>query len=257
MPTSRATAASVATEVARALRRLGDPRRAAGEKRYLKSGLTFYGVTKPQLRAALSAMLHTHEPLGRRSMLALVRALWATPIHEHRAAAIDLLDRHVALLQPADLALVERLIRESRTWAFVDWMAVPVVGAMVDRHPTLTRTLDRWAHDDDFWVRRSALLALLGPLRRGEGDFPRFSRYADAMLDEREFFIRKAIGWVLREVGKTRPRLVSDWLLPRVGRASGVTVREAVKYLPAPQRSRILARRKASRAGSPRPQASA
>ena len=60
------------------------------------------------------------------------------------------------------------------------------------------------------------------------------------MLDEREFFIRKAIGWVLREVGKTRPRLVSDWLLPRASRASGVTMREAVKYLPASQRQRIL-----------------
>lgn len=95
--------------------------------------------------------------------------------------------------------------------------------------------------------RRSVLLVLPGPLRRGEGDFPRFSRYADAMLDEREFFIRKAIGWVLREVGKTRPRLVSDWLLPRASRASGVTMREAVKYLPAPQRQRLLAQRGSTR----------
>ena len=103
--------------------------------------------------------------------------------------------------------------------------------------------LDRWATDADFWIRRSALLALLGPLRRGEGDFDRFSRYADAMLDEKEFFIRKAIGWVLRETAKTRPELVFDWLLPRAKRASGVTVREAVKPLPETQRAAILAAR--------------
>jgi 3-methyladenine DNA glycosylase AlkD len=62
------------------------------------------------------------------------------------------------------------------------------------------------------------------------------------MLDEREFFIRKAIGWVLRETGRKRPELVSEWLLPRAARASGVTVREAVKHLPEREREEILRR---------------
>lgn len=73
--------------------------------------------------------------------------------------------------------------------------------------------------------------------------FDRFARYAEAMLDEREFFIRKAIGWVLRETGKHRPDEVFEWLLPKAHRASGVTVREAVKYLPAEQRQAVLAAR--------------
>ena len=81
-----------------------------------------------------------------------------------------------------------------------------MAGALVERFPELGSALDRWAKDADFWVRRSAILALLDPLRRGEGDFDRFSRYADAMLCEKEFFIRKAIGWTLREVSKRRPR---------------------------------------------------
>ena len=114
----------------------------------------------------------------------------------------------------------------------MDGLAGNVAGGLVERYPELAATLDRWAADEDFWVRRSALLALLGPLRRGDGDFARFAGYADAMLEEREFFIRKAIGWVLRETGKKRPDLVAGWLGPRVHRASGVTVREAVKPLP-------------------------
>lgn len=96
--------------------------------------------------------------------------------------------------------------------------------------------------DDDFWVRRAALLALLRPLRDGGGDFA-LARHADAMLDEKEFFVRKAIGWVLREASKKRPALVADWLAPRAARASGVTVREAVKYLLARRREEILAAR--------------
>jgi 3-methyladenine DNA glycosylase AlkD len=103
--------------------------------------------------------------------------------------------------------------------------------------------------DEDFWLRRSALLALLLALRRGGGDFERFARYADPMLDEREFFIRKAIGWVLRDMSRKRPDLVYAWLEPRAARASGVTAREAVKHLPADQRDRILTLRK--RAGKP------
>jgi len=86
------------------------------------------------------------------------------------------------------------------------------------------------------------------PLRRGGGDFERFARYADAMLDEHEFFIRKAIGWVLRETGKRRPDLVADWLAPRIPRASGVTVREAVKPLPPARREELLAAYRARRA---------
>ena len=107
--------------------------------------------------------------------------------------------------------------------------------------------LDRWALDGDFWIRRSALLSLLVPLRRGGGDFERFARYADAMLEEREFFIRKAIGWVLRETGRRRPELVADWIEPRVGRASGVTVREAVKHLDPQRRAGIMAAYAAAR----------
>jgi 3-methyladenine DNA glycosylase AlkD len=111
----------------------------------------------------------------------------------------------------------------------------------------LVAILDRWAVDGDFWIRRSALLALLLPLRAGAGDFDRFCAYAEPMLGEREFFIRKAIGWVLRETSKKQPDRVYAWLEPRAGQASGVTVREAVKYLAPAQRETVLA---AHRAGA-------
>jgi 3-methyladenine DNA glycosylase AlkD len=84
---------------------------------------------------------------------------------------------------------------------------------------------------------------LLIALRKGKGDFERFSRYADAMLDEKEFFIRKAIGWVLRDTARKRPDMVYEWLLPRAARASGVTLREAIKPLSDEQRATVLAAR--------------
>jgi len=63
------------------------------------------------------------------------------------------------------------------------------------------------------------------------------------MLPETEFFIRKAIGWVLRDTARKRPDMVFEWLLPRASRASGVTLREAVKPLSEAQRAQVLAAR--------------
>jgi 3-methyladenine DNA glycosylase AlkD len=232
--TGRARPAHLARRIETALRAHACPAHAEGAKAYLKSDWEFIGVRTPAFRRAIKAELAASPPLDRTALLATVSALWAHEVFELRAAAVELLDTHGALLLPRDLALVERLVRESHTWALVDGLAAHVAGALVERHPTLGRTLDRWARDPDFWIRRSAMLALLVPLRRGGGDFDRFSRYADAMLHEREFFIRKAIGWVLRDTSKKRPAMIAEWLAPRMHRASGVTLREALKYLDAP-----------------------
>jgi 3-methyladenine DNA glycosylase AlkD len=229
--------------VEKALRDAGDPGRAEREKRYLKSELQHVGASVPAIRRIIRAELAHHGPLSHDELIDLVTALWARRVHECRMAAVELLELRREVLRAADIDLVERLLRESRTWALVDGLAASVVGDLVERYPELSRTLDRWSTDEDFWIRRSALLALLLPLRRGQGDFERFGRYADAMLEEREFFIRKAIGWVLRDTARKRPDLVFQWLAPRAARASGVTIREAQKHLSAEQRGGIAASR--------------
>lgn len=194
--------------------------------------MTVWEVRKAVRRVAPS--------LDRDGLLAVVDALWDSPVFDCRLAAALLLDARPDLLEPGDLALVERLVRASSTWALVDVLAGDVVGALLLRHPEAAGALDRWAADDNFWVRRSALLGLLRPMRRGL-PMDRFLGYADAMLDEKEFFVRKAIGWVLREEGKRRPHEVVAWLRPRVGRVSGVTIREAVKYVGAGDRDALMA----------------
>jgi 3-methyladenine DNA glycosylase AlkD len=221
----------------------GAPERAEKEKAYLKSELRHYGTSVPAIRAVAKATTRQHPDLTHDELVALVDALWAVPVHERRMASVELLDFYCDRLGLGDAALLERLLRESCTWALVDGLAASVVGRLFERQPGLGATLDRWATDRDFWLRRSAMLALLVSLREGRGDFDRFGRYADAMLSEREFFIRKAIGWVLRDTGRRRPDLVYEWLLPRAARASTVTIREAVKPLSSVQRAAILAAR--------------
>ena len=100
-----------------------------------------------------------------------------------------------------------------------------------------------WACDQDFWVRRSALLALLPRITSGKPDMPRLTRYAEPLLADNEFFIRKAIGWVLREIAKRDPRLAAEWTERHVSAMSGVTFREAVRRLPAGEAARLSALR--------------
>jgi 3-methyladenine DNA glycosylase AlkD len=235
--------AATASEIDAELRSGGTPERAAHEKAYLKSESEHYGASVPVIRGIAKRVHRRHPELTHDDLVRLVVRLWDEPVHERRMVAVELLDLSPRLLVTSDLVLLERLLREARTWALVDGLAASVVGPLVEREPAAAAWLDRWAVDPDLWIRRSTLLAFLLALRRGAGDFERFGRYADAMLEEREFFIRKAIGWVLRDTARKRPALVYDWLLPRARRASGVTVREAVKPLSDAQRHAILAAR--------------
>jgi len=226
-----------------ALRSQGAPGRAEHERAYLRSELEHYGTSVPAIRSAARRVAAQHPRLSHDDLVALVGALWAAPVHERRMAAVELLAIYHDRLHGEDMVLLERLLRQSRTWALVDPLSASVVGRLAERCPQLGTVLDRWACDQDFWIRRAALLAHLPALRRGDGDFERFARYADAMLDDQEFFVRKAIGWVLRDTARKRPNLVYTWLLPRAARASGVTLREAIKPLSELQRAAVLGAR--------------
>jgi 3-methyladenine DNA glycosylase AlkD len=250
MSMTQAEAVAWADALERELRTLGTPGRAEQEQAYLKSDFDFIGVPVPLLRKTVKARLRETEALDHEGMVAIVEALWDSNVYERRAAAVEVLAARPRLVERGDLALIERMLRTSKTWALVDGLAVETVGMLREQHPEVRAELERWVEDEDFWIRRSALLAHLRALRQGEGDFETFARQADGMLEEREFFIRKAIGWVLRETARKRERLVIDWIAPRTGRASGVTMREVVRHLPEAEATRLMEAYREGRAAS-------
>ena len=140
-----------------------------------------------------------------------------------------------------DLPWLRGEFRRLANWAHVDWLVTKVVGPIIARAPAATRrrTLRAWAGDADLWVRRAALLAQLDQLRSGAGDFPLFAALAAPMLPEKEFFIRKAIGWVLREVGHRRPELAFGFLQAHRAQLSGLTLREGSRRLPPAMRAAL------------------
>lgn len=238
-------ALNVAREVRQtrtALVAVGSAERAVNEKAYLKSDLVFLGTNMPGIRTVARALIVRVRMADQASVRPLVVALWGTGVHELRAVAMFLLEANEALLGARDIPLVARLLRESRSWAYLDWICFKVAAPMLLRVPLLRRTLPRWARDDDFWMRRAALLTLLPGLKDGTVPFSAFEALAIPMLGEREFFIRKALGWALREVSKSDPATVAKFLRAHKTNVSGLTMREGAKYLPARERRALLGR---------------
>ncbi len=217
------------------------PGRADGERRYLRSTLQHLGVPMPMLRATTRDFLRDHSDLDAGTRLRLAALLWQRQNYELRRVAVLLLEDVADDLDADALDLIEGLVRDAHTWALVDPLAIGVIGRSALHDDRVWQWTDRWAADDDLWVRRTALLAHLPALRIDRTRFDHFAGHADGLLDDGEFFIRKAIGWVLREVARRDAAVVTAWLEPRTSRMSGVTIREAVRHLPAEDRDRLLA----------------
>lgn len=220
------------SQIQQELSLLADPVRAAGEKKYLKSPMKHYGVTVPSIRRIAQIWLKKHSlPIDQ--IIEFAQSLWQGEYHEERMLAIFLLVYRVKELTFAHYSLIEQMVKESTGWAQLDMVAAWLCGQLysLDRN-LMTSVLNNWVKDQNFWVRRAAILTFLGPARISKSDFKAFTKFAVPLLKEKEFFIRKAIGWVLREVSKKHPQWVLSFVSQHRPQMSGLTYREATRKLP-------------------------
>ena len=189
------------------------------------------GVKKPELRELTRELKRRFKPADEPTLLVQVRALWAPPWREPKYLALD----HARafqkkLLTSRALPVLERLVREGAWWDLVDSTAAWLVSPLYLRERAEVRpTLDRWRASEDMWLRRSVLLA---HLEHGEHtDSAALFEDIEALTHEKELFIRKAIGWVLRDLSYARPDEVKAFLLAHRGELSGLSFREGAKQL--------------------------
>ncbi len=202
----------------------GSLERSEHDKDYLKSDLKHFGMTVPDARKTAKWLLAEHPDL-RAEPWALVEACWDTGVYDLRSIMSFYLER--ATLGPEAAEHLERLLARCHTWALVDQLAVQVVPRAKPDYATMSR----WAHHDDFWLRRAALLADLKELRAGKGNPGRWANLAKPNLSHDEVFIAKAIGWVLREIGKYRPDWTAQFVEANKAEMSALSIREATRHL--------------------------
>ena len=124
---------------------------------------------------------------------------------------------------------LRRFVTTDAWWDTVDALASPTVGTMVLNHPALTETMDEWIDADDMWLAR---VAIIHQLRFGERtDGERLFRYSLQRAEDPEFFIRKAIGWALREYAKTDPDAIRSFVDRHVEVLTPLSIHEATKHL--------------------------
>ena len=221
-----------------ALQKTARRERAEYEKKYLKSSLRFIGNNAADVHKAIADFYRANKSMEKDELTSLVTSLWRTDCHELRSVAIGLMVRFSKLYDRADLPLIRQMIIDSAGWAHVDWISTDLLGTIYSKQPTIAKELRRWSVDKDFWVRRASMLTLLDEARHGNREaFELFSELASQMTGEKEFFIRKAIGWILREVSKVQPEWAFEFLSKHV--VSGLTLREGSKYLPVEMKSRL------------------
>ncbi|MDI2130622.1 DNA alkylation repair protein [Yinghuangia seranimata] len=243
------TPAGIAARLDAELAALADPVRAEAARAYLHSERVHYGVSVPQVRAAVRGMHRAHRGLTRPEILAVAHTLWAPEVFETHLAACVWLEAYVDRLEPEDTDLLAEMIGDAGTWALVDVLAGDVAGRMLLRLPELEHVLRAWAAQDEMWLRRSGVLGFLRGVRAAETYprwFPVLGEVADPLLTDPRFFVRKVIGWVLREATKHHPDDVVDWVSGRLDRISGLTLREALKRVPDDRKAPLL---RAHRAG--------
>ncbi|MCB9759413.1 MAG: DNA alkylation repair protein [Alphaproteobacteria bacterium] len=196
---------------------------------YMKTDMPFYGVKKPARVPILREMRRVRLP-DRAAYFEAVRALWALPHREERYAALDLAQHHRRFIDADSLPLYEQLIREGQWWDLVDPVASNLVGiALLKERARLTPVMERWIEDDDLWIRRTAILSQLR--HKEQTDEALLFRFCLARADEEAFFIRKAIGWALRQYSYAAPDAVVGFLRAHQAELSGLSVREAAKVL--------------------------
>jgi 3-methyladenine DNA glycosylase AlkD len=223
-----------------ALGAIGDPARAGPMQAYMKSTMPYRGIPAPVLKTALRPILADHPLADGDVWRATVLALWDdAEFREERYAAIALA-RKRRDRSPALLDLYEHFIRTGAWWDFVDETA-HLVGEVLLAHPEVRPVLEGWAGSDDRWLRRTAIICQVGSKDRLDRDL--LTLAIDANLDGstrvtpalspygREFFIRKAIGWALRDHARTDPAWVRRFVAAREDRLSGLSRREALRHL--------------------------
>ena len=227
------------TQVRADLAAVADPDRAAQQQAYMKSAMPFRGVPMPEVRRITKAAVRAHPLDGQGALIDAVTELWDAATHrEELYAALTVLQvpRHRSWRTSALLPLYEHLVLTGRWWDVVDDLATHAVGELLRAEPgRVAPVIRRWAAADDLWLRRAALVCQVGA--KDSTDPGLLADVLEAALTAPEalshdFFVRKGIGWALRDYARTNPAWVRSFVDAHAAQLSPLSVREATKHLP-------------------------
>ncbi len=208
----------------------GDNAKAQAMQAYMKHHFEFLGIATPQRRVLSRPVIDISKTLEVQRLFELLELLWRLPRREYHYLAIDLLAANQRRLSLAELPAILALMQINSWWDSVDGL-VAVIDKLALRGPlsAVEQAMDECLKHPNFWLRRAAMLHQKS--WKQATNQARLFRYVLHLAPETEFFIRKAIGWALREYAKTEPEAVQEFLLKHGAALSPLSRREAAKHL--------------------------
>lgn len=181
------------------------------QKAYMRNQFEFYGI-KTALRREIQKPFLVKTYLPPKSELEqIVKTLWAKPQREFQFFAQELVFKYIKQFEKNDIALLEHIVTHKSWWDTVDYIAVKLIGSYFKKYPQqLDVYIDKWLASGNIWLQRCCLLYQLKS--KDKMDTYRLSNVIERLLGSKEFFINKAIGWVLREYSRTNPQWVRDFV---------------------------------------------
>ncbi len=222
------------------LRAHADPVKAPGRKNYLKTDLDVLGCGVPDVRRAAKSVKRAVRNPQTPDLTRALDAVWPSTVHDDRLLVIFVAQQFNERFDASHVGgMFCDWIRDSHTWDVVDAICTFVVGHVAVAHPEAWREIARWTNDDWMWLRRASLLCHIPAIRADALRLDQLRESCAALIDEKEFFIRKAIGWTIRELSDADAKTAEKLILELGPRMSGLTYREATRKLPAAARTRI------------------
>ena len=220
-------------ELRKRFKKASDATHAVFHKNYHKSSKDFYGLKNAALVEAFQAIFPKKEQIEKAEAISLGLQLWSSNWFEEQAAGLMLLARMADELTPKDLPMLKKIADECEGWGMLDYLATKHLGTLaMNYEEAVYSKVRRWTKSKHLWTRRAAILIHILPARkkrlRAEFALPTFTE----LLHEKEFFIRKAIGWTLREIVKHYPEITYEFLKDHRAEVSGLTMREGARRLP-------------------------
>jgi 3-methyladenine DNA glycosylase AlkD len=226
---STALSIEVMRRLGEAFRAEADPDAALDMRAYMRDQFPFLGIKGPRQKQLARQVLAGLPAPTERDLVATARSCWDQPEREYQYFACALLRRYAKVCSAGFLDQARSLILMKAWWDTVDTLAAHLAAALVSRHPSLVLTMDQWSMERDLWLVRAALLHQLTYKR--DTDAERLFRYCRAQAEHRDFFIRKAIGWALREYSRTDPVAVRAFVRDNAAVLSPLSIRAALKNI--------------------------
>jgi 3-methyladenine DNA glycosylase AlkD len=216
-------------EITKGLKKQANKVNAKAMEDYLLGKFPFYGVKKPE-RNVICKPLYAKVKIeiNEKWILEVAKLLWNKKEREYHAIALDIFEKNKKLITPASFKTLEKMAVTNSWWDSVDGISSYAIAPMVLRYPEMKKEMERFAKDKNMWLNRIAIIHQI--LYKDKTDKTFLFTVCERHMHREEFFIRKAIGWALRQYAKTNKKEAYAFVEKNKNKLSPLSYREALKH---------------------------